>query len=551
MTQAGIQTESAAGLRKKAPMDLREALDEHAIVAITDAHGRIIYVNHRFCALSKYSPEDLLGQDHRIINSSHHPREFSRAFWAAIKRGEVWHGEIRNRAKDGAFYWVATTIVPFLDEHGKPLQFMAIGADVTEQKRIERKLAEKLRLQRLLADLSARFVGLPTAKVDAAIEHTQRLIAETLGLDRSTLWQVAEHGPGMVLTHCWQRPGWPPLPPGFSTEGKLPWVHSRLMKGKSICFSRLEDLLPDAAQDIEVIRLYGPKSNVTFPLIANERVFGALAFSTLGAERGWREDELVELELVAQIIGNVVGRQQAELREEQLREELFHAMRIATLGELAAALAHELNQPLAAMLSNTQAARRFLADGEYAPEELREILDDMVRDNKRAGAVIHNLRGMAAKRPAAREACCLNELIREVIGLMHSEMVSQKIEIHQALAPHLPMVEAARVELQQVLVNLLVNALHAMESTPSRGRSIEIGTRADAAAVMVSIRDHGRGIPPDCLPALFDPFFSTKSNGLGIGLSICRRIIESHGGQIEARNHAEGGADFTFRLPAT
>ena len=112
-----------------------------------------------------------------------------------------------------------------------------------------------------------------------------------------------------------------------------------------------------------MFRLHGPKSNVTIPLIANGRIFGALAFATLGAERKWREDEIAELKLIAQIIGNVVGRQRAELREEQLRDELAHAMRVATLGELAAALAHELNQPLAAILSNAQAARRFIAGG--------------------------------------------------------------------------------------------------------------------------------------------------------------------------------------------
>lgn len=549
MNPAGIHADSERRLQGKEHMDLRAALDEHAIVVITDPQGLITYVNRRFCAISRYSPEDLLGEDHRIITCGHYPKEFSRAFWAAVKRGEVWHGEIRNRTKDGQFYWLATTIVPFLDEYGKLTQFMAIGADVTAQKRVETELAEKLRLQNLLADLSTRFVGLPSGKVDSAIEETQRLIVETLGLDRSTLWQVSEHGPGMKLTHFWQRPGWPPLPPGFSTEGHLPWAHAKVVRGESFCFSRIDDLPPEAACDVETFRHHGPKSNVTFPLIVNERVFGALAFATLDAERIWREDELAELKLVAQIIGNVVSRQQAELREEQLREELFHAMRVATLGELAAAMAHELNQPLAAILSNAQAARRFLSDGEFTPEELHEILDDIVRDNKRAGSVLHNLRAMAAKRPVDREVCCLNELVNEVVELMHGELVTENIEIRPTLAENLPKVQAARVELQQVLVNLLVNAVHAMEVTLRNSRFIDIETRVETETVRVTIRDNGRGIPAERLPAVFEPFFSTKRDGLGIGLSICRRIIENHGGQIEAHNHLEGGAIFTVVLP--
>jgi PAS domain S-box-containing protein len=549
MNQASAQSTNPAGLRKRTPMDLRGALDEHAIVVITDPQGRITYVNNRFCNLSKYLPEDLLGEDHRVINSVHHPREFSRSFWTAIKRGEVWHGEIKSRAKDGGVYWIATTIVPFLDRSGNALQFMAIGADITAQKRVEAELAEKLRLQQLLANLSTRFVGLQSGQVDAAIEETQRLIVETLGLDRSTLWQVEEHSPGMKLTHYWQRSGFPALPQGFSTEENLPWAHARLTCGESICFSRVEDLPPEAARDVEIFRLHGPKSNATFPLIANGRVFGALAFATLGSERTWREDELAELNLVTQIIGNVVSRQRAEMREEQLREELSHAMRVATLGELAAALAHELNQPLAAMLSNAQAARRFLTNGEFVGQEIREILDDIVRDNKRAGSVIQNLRAMAAKRPVARETCCLNQLVCEVIELMHGELVSERIEVRRKLAPQLPTVEAARVELQQVLMNLFVNAVHAMHATPVKRRFIEVETGADDAAVTLSISDQGQGIPPERLPMIFDPFFSTKAQGLGLGLSICRRIIENHNGRIEAGKQADGGARFTFSLP--
>lgn len=425
----------------------------------------------------------------------------------------------------------------------------ALAAAARERRRLEAELAAKVRLQHLLADLSARFVALPSGQIDAVIGEAQRLIVETLGLDRSTLWQLVPHGSGMVLTHCWQRPGWPPLPPDFPTDDWLPWLYGKVLAGETVRFASVGDLPPAAARDVEMFRRHGPKSSVTFPLVANGRVFGALAFATLGAERGWHDDEVADLRLVAQIIGNVVGRQRAELREEQLRAELAHALRVATLGELVAALAHELNQPLAAILSNAQAARRFVAADGIEPGELRAILDDVVRDVKRAGAVIHNLRGMIGKRAVEREACCLNELVREVMELMHGEFVGEKVEVRLDLAPSLPRLAVARVELQQVLVNLLVNAVQAVKGGPPPDRYIEVVTGVAADAVTAGVRDRGPGIPAERLENIFEPFVSSKSDGLGMGLAICRRIIEDHGGRIAAANHAAGGALFTVALP--
>jgi signal transduction histidine kinase len=444
---------------------------------------------------------------------------------------------------------VAATIVPFLSKDGSPRQFVAIYADITEQKRVEAELARKLRLQGLLAELSSRFVALPSVEVDTAITEAQRYIVEAMELDRSTLWQSHEGNGGMVLTHCWQRPGWPPLPPQMETEGNLPWSHGKVIRGESFSFTSTDELPPEASHDAEIFRRHGPTSNLTLPLIANGRVFGALAFATLGRERRWQEDEIADLKLIAQIIGNVVGRQRAEDRVEQLRNEIAHSTRAAMLGELTAALAHELNQPLTAILSNAQAARRFIANGEINPQEFGAILGDVIRDGKRAGGVVHNLRAMLSHAPLVREPCSLNDLVREVAEFMHSELIGHEIDLKLSLATDLPQVHAARVEVQQVLVNLMLNSVQAMTETPAGSRHIEVETCDANGSVSASIRDYGHGIPPERLDTIFDPFFTTKSAGMGMGLAICRRIVEAHEGNIKGANRKGGGAVFSFSLP--
>lgn len=410
-------------------------------------------------------------------------------------------------------------------------------------------LAAALRLQRLLAEISSCFVTRPPGQVDETIEDSQRLICETLSMDRATLWQSTEDGTGMALTHFWQRPGCVPLRRNFVTHGNLSWAHAMLEQGKSFHVSRLDDLPPEAARDREVMRLHGTKSNATFPIFANGKVIGALAFATITRERDWTEDEIASLGLVAQIFGHVICRHRAEERVEQLRAEIQRSARASVLGEIAAELAHEINQPLTTILGNAQAARRFIRQGEAKPEEILAILDDIIRDDKRAGEVIRSLRALLEDSPMPREPHSLNELVTEVSVFLGKELESTGIELQLDLVLTPPWVKVARVEIQQVLHNLILNAAHAMAETPPEHRRIVIQTSACGSFTIVRVRDHGCGISPEHLDRIFEPFHTTRSDGLGMGLAICRRIVQGHGGSLQACNAETMGAEFTFSLP--
>ena len=250
------------------------------------------------------------------------------------------------------------------------------------------------------------------------------------------------------------------------------------------------------------------------------------------------------------VFRDITPQKAAEQEARRAQNELAHAMRVSTMGELAASMAHELNQPLAAILSNAQAARRFLAAPEPDLGEIREILDDIVRDDKRAGEVIHHVHAMMQKKEAvATEPLDLNELVSNMAQLVHSELIGRNIDLVADLEPALPAVLAGQVGMQQVLLNLIVNAMDAMRDQPAERRRIQIQTSAAKGRVRMGVRDRGPGIPEKAMASIFRPFFTTKTQGLGLGLAISRNMVESHGGKLWAENAPDGGAIFWIEFP--
>jgi signal transduction histidine kinase len=243
-----------------------------------------------------------------------------------------------------------------------------------------------------------------------------------------------------------------------------------------------------------------------------------------------------------------IAQRRAELEAKEQRQQLTHLTRVALLGQLSGALAHELNQPLTAILSNAQAALHFLAKGRVDVEELREILADIVAEDQRAGEVIHRLRALFKRGETQFQPLDANDLVREALELARSDLAARDIDVAVEFSPSLPRVRGDRVQLKQVLLNLLVNACEAMSA--AGGRELTIRTEAlIGGEVQVSVADRGPGIPPDTLPRLFEPFFTTKTQGLGLGLSISRSIITAHGGRLWGANNAERGATFFTVLP--
>ncbi|HWA50238.1 MAG TPA: ATP-binding protein [Dongiaceae bacterium] len=254
--------------------------------------------------------------------------------------------------------------------------------------------------------------------------------------------------------------------------------------------------------------------------------------------------------LVAGTIIDVTERKKAQIESEQQRQQLIHLTRVAVLGELSGALAHELNQPLTAILSNAQTAQRLIARPASDPAELQEILADIVQDDHRAGAVLSKLRTLIRKDEIHYAELDLNQIVDEVLNLVHSDLIERRIHVETDLGEGLPPARGDRVQIQQVLINLVRNACDAMAADPGQIHHLVLATsRHGNDGLAVTVADNGAGIPTDLRDRLFEPFVTTKSQGLGLGLTISRSILSAHGGKIWCESNPRGGAVFGFSLP--
>src|SRR5262245_19988357 len=256
--------------------------------------------------------------------------------------------------------------------------------------------------------------------------------------------------------------------------------------------------------------------------------------------------------MIAGLLLQRMRRRRAELELQRNREELAHVTRVSTVGELTTSVAHELNQPLGAILSNAEAAEMFLAADPPALNEVRDILADIRKDDQRASEVIRRMRGLLRKHELAPQAIEINDAVEEVLKLLSIDASTRKVSIKFEGTADLPRIWYDPVHFQQVVLNLVLNGMEAMNGLPAEKRQVVVRTGpGDNGTVKVAVADSGHGIPVDRLPKLFQPFFTTKKEGMGMGLSIARTIVEAHHGKIWVENNLESGATFCFTVPVS
>jgi signal transduction histidine kinase len=258
---------------------------------------------------------------------------------------------------------------------------------------------------------------------------------------------------------------------------------------------------------------------------------------------------LAQAGLISALLNAHRRRRVAEVQSAQRTKELAHVNRFSMAGELTAAIAHEINQPLGAILANAETADEILQSSSPDIAELKDIVKDILHDDRRASEVIRRMRSLLKKTPFDPKNIDLNEVVRETVDLLSPVAVGRKVELSSFLSPIALPIICDHIQLQQVIINLVVNAIDAMKDTPFEKRTISIRTSGVENFAELSVSDRGPGIPEDKLKEVFEPFYTSKAEGMGMGLSIARTIIEAHHGLISAKNRDHGGASFQIGLP--
>ncbi len=411
--------------------------------------------------------------------------------------------QYRLRRHDGEYRWISDQGVPRYDEQGKFGGYIGSCVDVTELMTKDEALRQSEERMRL----AAAAVNLGIWEWDLATNE---------------IW--ATNARRAVL-------GWP-------STGKVTFEDFMLRvhpEDSGRVRQTINEAIRDAKEYESEYRLVLPDGIVRW--ISTR---GSVHFDDAGKP--------------ARLLGiniDITARKQAELDAQRDRAELSHLSRVALMGEMSASIAHELNQPLAGILSNAAAGQRFIDKGDVDLREISELLGDIIADGRRASDVMRGIRAMVKKEQVARHSVDINEVVMDAVRMLSPDAVLRSCQVETSLDASLRAIEGDSVQLQQVLLNLVINAFDAMRDTPVPKRKVVIATQSNGdGAVCTSVRDYGGGISEEMRDRVFDPFFTTKNEGLGMGLAIVRSIVESHGGTITIENADGGGAKFEFVLPA-
>jgi PAS domain S-box-containing protein len=540
--QARAALEKAFTEIKKSEDQLRIIIDTIPTLAwCTLPDGSAEFINQRWLDYMGLSAEEARDWGWRVAIHDEDSTELVETWRAAVATGEPFEAEARVRRADGEYRWFLFRAVPLRDELGNIIQWYGTNTDIEDRKQAEEIRTAQARQAGVRADVSAA-LSKPAhsgeflrGSAEAIVRHLGAAFARiwTLNKEKSMLELQASAGRYTHLDGPHSRIPIGKLKIGLIAQEKKPYLTNDVMNDPRVTDKAW-------AQNEGMVSFAG------YPLVVQDRVVGVMA---MFARQRLSAATLDTLASVADSIAQGIERKRAEEELHKAQSELAHVTRVMTMGELAASIAHEVNQPLAAIVANGSACLRWLMGDSPDLGEARESAQRIIRDGKRASDVISRIRGLVRKTALEKTPLDINQAVREVINLTQSEAVGKGVALRTELASGLPFVPGDRVQLQQVILNLVMNGIEAMNTVTDRPREMLIrSSHYESDKVLVAVQDSGIGIDSQNLEKIFDTFYTTKSQGMGMGLAISRSIVENHGGRLWATANEGRGATFQFTL---
>jgi PAS domain S-box-containing protein len=473
-----------------------------------------------------------------------HPDDVARARetgLVAMAAGKPFEYELRSRRADGEYRWFLSRAVPFRDELGNAVKWYGTMTDIDDRKRAEMLLAGEKQLLEMIARGDSRALIL-----DALCFLVEQLASGSL----SSILLLDPN------TNCLRHGAAPSLPASYTEAIDGAAIGPSEGSCGTAAYRAEPVIVSDIATDPlwadyrELALAHGLRACWSTPILSSEgRVLGTSAIYYREPRKPSPQEQNV-MEQITNLASIAVEREQAEEALRKAQAELAHVTRVMTMGELVASIAHEVNQPLGAIVTNGHACVRLLSREAPDIDKSREVIARMIRDGMRASEVIKRIRDLLRKTPVEKGPLNINETIQEVITLVGSDVLRSQLELKAELGTDLPPVLGDRIQLQQVILNLILNAKDAMSGVQTSARKLQITSgKNNAGEVVVAVRDTGHGLEAKDVERIFDPFFTTKPEGTGLGLSISRTIIEAHGGTLWATPNGDKGATIQFTLP--
>jgi PAS domain S-box-containing protein len=472
----------------------------HDTVFVRDMDDVIVYWNRGAEELYGWKKAETVGRTSHQLMRTIFPKPLEEITAELLRTGR-WEGELVHTKKDGTRAIVASRWSVQRDARGRPVATLETNNDITERRQAEDALRRS----------------------DAYLTEAQRL-----SLTGSFGWKIPS---GEIF---WSEETFRIFGYDRTTKPSLELIMQRTHPTDT---ARVRQLIERASRD-------GKDWDLEHQLLMPD---GSIKSAHVVARV--MRDESGGIEFVGAIM-DVSAAKRAELELRQAQAELAHISRVTTVGELTASIAHEVNQPITGVVTNAEAALRWLGAEPPNLDKVREVLGQIVKDGMRAGDVVHRIRALIKKAPPRMAQVDVNEAVLDVTTLTRSELLRHGVSLQTQLATGLPLIEGDRIQLQQVILNLTLNAVEAMIGVDEGARAMRISTaRETSNGVLVSVRDSGPGLDPQSVDRLFEAFYTTKPEGLGMGLAICRSIIEAHGGRLWATANEPRGAVFQFILP--